>query len=38
MGSCLTLSSFPPNILACPQVEKAWDLLQKRIPKMPSGP
>lgn len=34
LGACLTLSSLPPNFLACSKVEKAWALLQKRIPQM----
>lgn len=35
MGACLTLSSLPANILARSKVEKAWALLQKRIPQTP---
>lgn len=35
MGACLTLTSLPPDTPACPKVEKAWALLQKRISQTP---
>lgn len=38
MDASLILFSFLWNILACPKVEKAWALLQKRISEAPSGP